>query len=281
MTGGYRLQGVRLDDRRMWLGAAIQGICMRKFLKSVFGANVPPAARIPDGQRVYAIGDIHGCLEQLEKLHQSILDDMQDAFASKMDVTLLYLGDYIDRGPQSKEVVDCLVGECPDGITPVFLRGNHEATLLNFLDDPDVLKAWRNFGGVEMLHSYGVDVSGLREAGGMANIQREFKERLPLEHLQFYQALQTTATIGGYMFVHAGVRPGVSLDEQKEEDLLWIREEFLESDRSHGKVVVHGHSPREQVEVWPNRIGVDTGAYLTGRLSCVILEGAECRFLNS
>ncbi len=254
---------------------------MRKYLTSVFGAQAPEAARIPEGQRVYAIGDIHGRLDLLEKLHLTILDDAKDAFVSDMTVTLVYLGDYIDRGPQSKGVIDCMVGEWPSEINPVFLCGNHEATLLNFLDDHSVLNAWRNFGGVETLHSYGVDVSLLRETDGLLRIQREFKERIPPDHLQFYQTLQTTAMIGGYFFVHAGVRPGVSLDQQKEDDLLWIRDEFLESNKFHGKVIVHGHSPSEQPEIWPNRINVDTGAYLTGKLTCLVLEGEEKRCIES
>ena len=254
---------------------------MRNYLKSVFGVQAPSVARIPDGQRVYAIGDIHGCLDQLNKLHQLILDDACDALASDMTVTLVYLGDYIDRGPQSKRVIDCMVGDWPSGIDPVFLRGNHEATLLNFLDDPNVLNAWRNFGGVETLHSYGVDVGLLREVGGLETIQGKFRALLPSDHLQFYQTLQTTAMIGDYFFVHAGVRPGVSLDQQKEEDLLWIRDEFLESNKFHGKVIVHGHSPQEQPEIWSNRINVDTGAYLTGKLTCLVLEGSDKRCIES
>ncbi len=254
---------------------------MRKYLKSVFGAKTPEVACIPAGQRVYAIGDIHGCLDQLNKLHQLIMDDAQDAFASDMSVTLIYVGDYIDRGPQSKGVIDCLLGDWPSEIHPVFLRGNHEATLLNFLEDSNVLNAWRNFGGVETLHSYGVDVSVLREADGFGTIQNQFKALLPSDHLQFYQNLQTTAMIGDYFFVHAGVRPGVSLDQQKEDDLLWIRDEFLESNKFHGKVIVHGHSPKEQPEIWPNRINVDTGAYLTGKLTCLVLEGEEKRCIES
>lgn len=254
---------------------------MRNYFKSVFGLQVPEEAHIPAGQRVYAIGDIHGRLDLLNKLHQSILDDAQDAFASKMKVTLVYLGDYIDRGPHSKGVIDCMVGDWPSEITPVFLRGNHEATLLNFLEDSNVLNAWRNYGGVETLHSYGVDISVLREAKGAERILQSFKEHIPSDHLQFYQTLQTTAMIGDYFFVHAGVRPGVSLDQQKEDDLLWIRDEFLESNKFHGKVIVHGHSPREEVEIWPNRINVDTGAYLTGKLTCLVLEGEGRRCIES
>ncbi len=254
---------------------------MRNYLKSVFGTSGPAVPRIPEGQRVYVIGDIHGRLDLLERLHQSILDDAQDAFASRLAVTLIYLGDYIDRGPASKGVIDCLVGDWPDGIDPVFLRGNHEATLLTFLQDASVLNAWRNFGGVETLHSYGVDVGVLREDGGMAKIQQEFKARLPADHLQFYQMLQTTATIGDYFFVHAGVRPGISLEQQKDDDLLWIRDEFLDSNRFHGKIIVHGHSPVEQAEIWPNRINIDTGAYLTGKLVCLVLEEGEKRYIES
>ncbi len=254
---------------------------MRKVLKSIFGSQAPKPARIPEGQRVYVIGDIHGCLELLNQLHHSILEDAQDAFAVNKRVTVLYLGDYIDRGLRSSEVIDCMVGNWPKEIEPVFLRGNHEATLLNFLNDPEVLNAWRNFGGVETLHSYGVDVSILRQADGVQRIQQDFKQRIPSDHLRFYQTLKTTAMIGDYFFVHAGVRPGVSLNQQKEDDLLWIREEFLDSRRFHGKVIVHGHSPSEQAEIWSNRINVDTGAYLTGRLTCLVLEGEERRCIES
>jgi serine/threonine protein phosphatase 1 len=252
---------------------------MRKYLKSVFGSQALNVPRIPHGRRVYAIGDIHGRLDLLKRLHQNILDDAQDAFEAKMSVTIIYLGDYIDRGPSSKGVIDYITGNWPGDVTSVFLRGNHEVTLLDFLDDPNVLNAWRNFGGLETLFSYGVDVTRLRQVDGLSTIQSEFRRLMPLDHLQFYQNLQTTAMIGGYFFVHAGVKPGVPLDRQNEDDLLWIREEFLESDRFHEKVVVHGHTPNEQPEICTNRINIDTGAYLTGKLTCLVLQGKEQKIL--
>ena len=232
------------------------------------------------GQRLYAIGDIHGRMDLLRNLHQAILDDAKDALACDLRVTLIYLGDYIDRGAQSKEAIDFLLVNRPRGIDHIFLRGNHEATLLNFLDDPEKLNAWRHYGGVETLHSYGVDVSILREMDGFERIHRSFKELIPADHLQFYQNLQMSTTFGDYFFAHAGVKPGVSLDHQKEEDLLWIRDEFLGSNKFHGKVIVHGHTPVERPEIGPNRINIDTGAYLSGNLTCLVLQGSEQKILN-
>lgn len=252
---------------------------MRTLLKSMFTSPKETVSTVPEGHRVYAIGDIHGRIDLLVKLHEAMLDDMASAFARQQQITVVYLGDYIDRGPGSREVIDYLSGEWSPQVRPVFLRGNHEATLQNFLSDAGVLDAWRNFGGLETLVSYGVDLSALRAPGGAERIRQDFRARFPSAHLHFMENLQNTAMIGDYLFVHAGIRPGIALERQSSDDLLWIRDEFLESRAAHGKIIVHGHSPAEEPEIWPNRINIDTGAYLTGRLTCLVLDGHEKRCL--
>lgn len=228
--------------------------------------------RTPEGARVYAVGDIHGRLDLLRRLHDLIAEDAGGAPAATK--TIVYLGDYIDRGLDSRGVIDCLLDETPSGLTAVYLMGNHEEVFLQFLDDAAVGEDWLQFGGDATLYSYGVQ---LAPTGGaqrnLVDAQLTLRENLPARHLNFLRALRNQCLIGGYMFVHAGVRPGVPLAAQSDRDLLWIRGEFLDSRADHGAMVVHGHSISLEGENLPNRINIDTGAYATGILTCLVMDG--------
>lgn len=216
----------------------------------------------------------------LEALHHRIAADM--AAGGAADCVVVYLGDYVDRGPDSAAVLDCLAAPAPAGWQRRFLRGNHEAAMLGFLAAPEANLAWLEFGGMETLGSYGVR---LPRTGSLAERARQMAEDLaravPAEHLAFLAGLEWSVDLGDYLFVHAGIRPGRPLARQKPEDLLTIREPFLSSRAWHGKVVVHGHSMTPRPELLANRIGVDTGAYAGGPLSCIILEGEAQRVITS
>jgi calcineurin-like phosphoesterase family protein len=188
------------------------------------------------------------------------------------------LGDYIDRGPESSGVIARLAAN-PFPTPYVALRGNHELMLEMFLADPSVGTQWRPQGGEQTLQSYGVAV---RHVVGRGNVQASelLREALPREHVAFLRSLRTSYTHGRFFLCHAGVRPGVPLDEQRDEDLMWIRDEFLLSTVDFGKIVVHGHTPRPEPEVLANRINIDTKAFASGRLTCVVLEQTGYRFLQ-
>lgn len=232
---------------------------------------------MPEGLRIYAIGDIHGRLDLLTDMHERIVADA--ATAGDKQFIQVFLGDYVDRGPNAKGVIDWLLSPAATDWKRICLKGNHEAILLDFLKDPEVLKIWRQYGGLETLHSYGVKLGSLRSEDAPQALLLDFVSSLPAAHFSFLSSLPLSVTFGDYFFTHAGVHPGRSLDDQRDEDLLWIRDAFLDSTADFGKIVVHGHSPKEQPELLPNRINIDTGAYLTGRLTCLVLEGAERRFL--
>jgi serine/threonine protein phosphatase 1 len=236
-----------------------------------------PAA-IPAGIRAYVIGDIHGRLDLLLVLQDKIIEDMRRMPVG--DPWIIYLGDYIDRGPSSRGVLDFLASPHAAHWSVTHLLGNHEAMMLQFLEDSSVGPDWLAFGGLATLMSYGVNLGGAGSAEDkLLAAQAALRERLPAAHKTFLLGLPTHASLGDYFFVHAGVRPGVPLGQQKDADLVWIREEFLASKDFHGKIVVHGHSYKTEPEVLPNRIGIDTGAYATGRLTCLVLEGQDMRFL--
>jgi serine/threonine protein phosphatase 1 len=249
----------------------------------IFGRPRKPAAnaaRVPDGSRIYAIGDIHGRLDLLRKLHGIIGEDVAN-FAGQRKV-LVYLGDYVDRGLQSRETVDYLLEDPLPGFERVFLMGNHERALLDFLADPRVALDWMTYGGDATLYSYGVGIEGPRtQPATLAKAQEKFRANLPESHWAFYQSLALTHAEGDYVFVHAGLRPGVPIERQQEKDVLWIRDEFLDSEENFGKVVVHGHSITRVPEVKKNRIGIDTGAFASDKLTCLVLEGETGRFLDT
>lgn len=240
----------------------------------------PPA--LPPGRTIYAIGDIHGCRSQLAALHRLIAQHAASQAAEH--VCLVYLGDYIDRGPDSAGVIDDLLQAPPvPGAERVFLSGNHEAAMLAALARPESGAAWLEFGGLETAASYGVRLPpgpSWREG-----LLRTLNETLPLVHRRFLQDLALSWQAGDYVFAHAGLRPGVPLPEQNPEDLLWIRAPFLDDPRPCAGLpgvacVVHGHTPVAQVAFHPGRIAVDTGAYFSGTLSCVVLTGAERDILS-
>jgi len=238
----------------------------------------PLTPLLAEGHRIYCVGDIHGRADLLEKLHGKIL---ADACGFQGEKTVVYLGDYIDRGEASREVIEILLSESLDGFNPVFLRGNHEQALLNFLDNPLQASAWLHFGGREALASYGVALAYIPTQNDIPGLAEQFRDALPTSHKTFTETTRTHWHCGGYYFVHAGIRPGVGLERQSVMDQLMIRDEFLFSNRDHGAIIVHGHTITPEVELLPNRIGIDTGAYDTGVLSCVVLEGNEQQFLQT
>jgi serine/threonine protein phosphatase 1 len=235
-------------------------------------------ARLPAGMRAYAVGDIHGHVDLLETLYAEI---RRDCAAARPERSVeIFLGDYVDRGPSSRDVVEWMISEPPACDERICLLGNHEDMMLRAFDDPDWMDNWLQNGGVETLRSYGVALPPSRRTT-LAELQAELLGAVPAGHRAFMQALPRLVGLGGYAFVHAGVRPGVPLDAQDADDLVWIRGPFLSSNADFGKVVVHGHTPAEAPEVRPNRINLDTGAFFTGRLTCLVLDGAERRFLQT
>ena len=235
------------------------------------------ARAVPPGHRVYAIGDIHGRRDLLDELLSEIVKDCD---ATQQTVVLVFLGDYVDRGPDSKGVVDRLLS-LPTAFQKKFLRGNHDQAVLDFLANPASYDSWCDFGANETLTSYGVRPPRDHSLSTFRDVRDRFAEVLPADHLHFFQTLSLSWELGDYFFAHAGVRPGAPLNEQTQDDLLWIRDGFLASSKDFGKVVVHGHTPTDGPVKRANRIGVDTGAYLTGRLTAVVLEGADQRFLQT
>jgi serine/threonine protein phosphatase 1 len=235
-----------------------------------------PTPRIPEGTRIYAVADVHGRADLLSALLERIGSHLR-AFPIARPIQV-FLGDYIDRGPRSREVLGLLI-ERRRHCEMICLRGNHEALALRFLDDPSTYSDWSRVGGCDTLLSYGVLAAGGSGRRAQRKAANAFRQALPDNHRQFLQDLPLSSTIGDFFFVHAGMRPGVPLDEQNEHDLLWIRQDFLLHDGDFGKVVIHGHTPTPKPDVRPNRINIDTGAYATGRLTCLILERDEMEFI--
>jgi diadenosine tetraphosphatase ApaH/serine/threonine PP2A family protein phosphatase len=237
-------------------------------------------AHLPKGELLYAVGDIHGRSDLLAKLLRQIEVDAEQQDAAKK--TLLFIGDYVDRGPDSRGVVEMLLHGLPKGFSAHFLKGNHEELLLQFLDDARRLDHWRMNGGEETLVSYGVDVDQLIMSDAPPETWREaFMVKLPPAHFDFLRHLSITVQKGDYLFVHAGIRPDVPLHAQDDFDLIWIRDEFLNATEPFGKVVVHGHTPVISPVVRPNRIDIDTGAVFSGCLTALKLKDGERSFLQT
>jgi serine/threonine protein phosphatase 1 len=235
-----------------------------------------PDARSPGlAARIYAIGDIHGRLDLLDRAIAAIERDVEDHGGDALTVTL---GDYVDRGPASRGVLDRLSAN-PFPTPYVALRGNHELMMEAFVADPALGPQWRDFGGLETLHSYGISAGRFLMRRNYAAAAKELGEALA-PHTGFLQSLKTSYGHGKYFLCHAGVKPGVPLDRQEHHDLLWIRSEFLDSNADFGKIVVHGHTPVERPDVRANRINIDTGAFATGNLTCVVLDEDSHRFLK-
>lgn len=248
---------------------------------AVAGRDLEPArARVPDDSVVYAIGDVHGCTDRLDALHEAIAADAARRSATRR--VLVWLGDYVDRGPDSRGAIDRLLSP-PPGFETVALKGNHEQFLLDFLADPSIGPQWMVNGGAETLASYGIPIMDgcYFRADRWEALSRALRDALPPAHRRLLDRLRPSHLEGDYLFVHAGIRPGTRIDEQAIDDLLWIRGEFLFSDADHGAVVVHGHTISDEPQIRPNRIGIDTGSFFSDRLTALVLEGDRRHLLQT
>jgi serine/threonine protein phosphatase 1 len=231
------------------------------------------------GHRAYVIGDVHGRLDLLDRLLDTIHRELDQRPARK--TLLVFVGDLIDRGPSSAQVIERLRTYRRPGVRPLFLLGNHEEVLLRILaGDPLPIASWLKFGGAQCLASYGVDAAALTRSSN-AEVLAAVRRAIPGNHVDFLKSFADTCRFGDYLFVHAGIRPGVELDLQAQSDLRWIREPFLLDDSDHGFVVVHGHTITPGVDEQPNRIGIDTGAYRSELLTALAIEGERRWFLDT
>lgn len=235
----------------------------------------PAAPATPDGVVVWAVGDVHGRLDLLKPLVVAIREDAANSRAARKVV--IFLGDYIDRGPDSRGVIRYLTALPADvGIEWRFLKGNHEEAMLTFLEDPAYGSSWCEYGGDAALASYGLKRPEMKHrVEAWARVSADLDHKITIAERSFLQNLELSLSIGDYFFAHAGVRPGQQLDRQSARDLMWIRNSFLDSDVRFEKIVVHGHTPTKAVHVDHRRIGVDTKAYESGILSAIRLEGSE------
>jgi serine/threonine protein phosphatase 1 len=233
---------------------------------------VKAPASLPPGRRIYAIGDIHGCARQLTNLHDRIAQDL--AARPIASALLLHIGDYVDRGADTAGVIERLVDGCPiPGMEMVNLMGNHESTMLDALSGERAAGTdWLFAGGKAALQSYGIDPDGPRD---------QWAEKIPQSHQDFLRNLQLMHQEGGYAFIHAGVRPGIPLENQARDDLLRSRQPFLYSEADFGAVIIHGHTPVKAPVIRHNRIAIDTGAVFGGHLTCVVLESDTLGFLTA
>lgn len=227
-------------------------------------------ARTENGERIYAIGDIHGCYDQMVALLELIgQDDARRGNSQK--TTILFLGDLIDRGPDSAKVIEYLIDLTDNYENILVLRGNHEQAFLDIAKGrQDMVHDWLRMGGRRTLRSYGIDPDWA--SSNSVALPMRIQEQVPRQHIKWLSKLPYCARSDGYFFCHAGVRPGVPLKNQTTHDLMWIREDFLAYEGNHEAVIVHGHNIEEDVMISSSRIGVDTGAYKTGRLSAIMLE---------
>ena len=235
--------------------------------------------QLPDDQRVYAIGDVHGRLDLLIKLLEMVNKDI--AAHADFQNNVVFLGDYIDRGPDPAGVIDHLIDLSIPDTTCVCLMGNHERYMMDIAKGTALIEMWFRNGGRTTAKSYGIEVGTSDITQDVDQFRDALQENVPDRHWQFLQGLKTSWRIGSVFFAHAGVNPARSLDQQTEQDLIWIREKFLHSERDHGALIVHGHTPGPEPEVLRNRINVDTLAYQSGHLTAAILENSHCRFLTT
>jgi serine/threonine protein phosphatase 1 len=225
---------------------------------------------------VYAIGDIHGCYDALLNVMARIETDCA-AFNGR--ILVVCLGDYIDRGDRSKDVLEYLCSFRHGRIDLVALCGNHEQSFVEFLNNPQSLARWRRFAGVETLRSYGIDVTRLRDSGPTEELQIDLQQNIPLSHRDFLESLPVMVQIGTLVLVHAGLRPGIPIELQSDTDLMWIREPFLSEGPLLPVTVIHGHTPSTEPAFGKGRVGIDTGAYATGRLTALRIIGDSGRIL--
>jgi serine/threonine protein phosphatase 1 len=231
-------------------------------------------ASAPADTRIYAVGDIHGRADLLNEITARIDDDIRRRpIAHTVEV---YLGDYIDRGPDSRTVIDLLAVRLVANHA-VCLRGNHEAVMEGFLEDPTILPYWEQLGGMQTLASYGIELHDENETA--LNLHRRFVDAFPRAHELFMQCLRHQFSCGDFLFVHAGIRPDIPIEHQDINDLIWIRSEFLDSTRKHERFIVHGHTPVPHPDIRHNRINIDTCAWRTGTLTCIAIEGSTILFL--
>jgi serine/threonine protein phosphatase 1 len=231
-------------------------------------------ASAPADTRIYAIGDIHGRADLLSEITARIDDDIRRRpIAHTVEV---YLGDYIDRGPHSRTVIDLLAVRLVANHA-VCLRGNHEAVMEGFLQDPAILQYWEPLGGMQTLASYGIELHA--DTDTALDLHRRFLDAFPRAHELFMQCLRNQFSCGDFLFVHAGIRPDIPIEQQDVNDLIWIRNEFLESTRDHERFIVHGHTPVPHPDIRHNRINIDTGAWRTGTLTCIAIEESTLLFL--
>jgi serine/threonine protein phosphatase 1 len=233
-------------------------------------------ARAPDGMRIYAIGDVHGHAGLLSHMHGVIREEI--GRDRPEDWRIVHVGDYVDRGPDSRGVLEFLSNAVAGNARIVTLRGNHDQGLVDFLHEADWNGVFANNGGEGTAASYGVTAHFLPET---AQAERDaLVAAMPPAHREFLESLPLSLALGDYFFCHAGIRPGVPLDRQVPHDLMWIRKPFLSHEGPHPKVIVHGHTPQREPEVLPNRVNIDTGIYMTGRLTSLVLEGDRKRLFS-
>ena len=254
---------------------------MKKLIDRLFKTNtaLPPVADLPTNTRVYCIGDIHGRVDLLLELTIKIQQDSENFSGQKV---IVYLGDFIDRGINSKEVIELLIENKQPDVEYIYLRGNHEQTMLDFLQEDSVGRSWLTYGGQATLASYGVAISKIpTKKEDFIEIQRQLRNNLPDNHFQFLVKTQYSYSLGSYFFVHAGINPRYPLTKQNPEDMLWIRDDFTHVSKPFEKIIVHGHTVTREAELLPNRIGIDTGAYASGILTCLVLEDNTQRLIQT
>lgn len=238
------------------------------------------APRTPPNTRLYAIGDVHGRADLLSQLHRMILADAAPHVSDQKLVTI-HLGDYVDRGPQSSDVIELLSNAILPGFETVFLKGNHEQLMLDYLSGGDG-RTWFNNGGDATAKSYGITPLEADLWGdGATDTRAALNHMIPEEHIGFLNNLALSVRFGDYFFAHAGIDPTLALDRQSDHDLLWIRHPFLTSTQHHGAIVVHGHSITRSVDFQPNRVGIDTGAWRSGVLTALVLQDDEQNLLQT
>jgi serine/threonine protein phosphatase 1 len=231
----------------------------------------------PDGLRIYAVGDIHGRLDLLTKMHEAITTHLAEQAVG--DWRIVHLGDYVDRGPDSRGVVDFLIAAQTRDTRIVSLAGNHDVGFLDFLREPDPNGLFANNGGRETAFSYGVTLD-FADPVSFPTRYAAFRQAVPQTHRSFIESLRFSIAFGDFFFCHAGIQPGIPLESQEPRDLLWIREKFLHYEGLHPKIIVHGHTPSVEPEVRANRVNIDTGAFRTAVLTALVVEGKDKQILQ-
>jgi serine/threonine protein phosphatase 1 len=239
-------------------------------LKSSRSKSSVAKPRLPDCIRIYALTDIHGCSDLLRAMFAVIDRDL--VTIGRRRAIHVFLGDYIDRGPDSSGTIDLLI-ERGRKHESIFLKGNHEVFLFEVLRNPEMLQNWRQYGGLQTLSSYGIQPPLNPTAKEQKELIDQLSFAIPQHHRMFFERLRPSFVCGDFFFVHAGIKPGLSLANQREEDLLWIRDEFLFSEKKHEKYIVHGHTPVREPDIRLNRANIDTGAYATGNLTLLTIQG--------